>query len=390
MKRYYFIGIAVILVLALALVGYGAWLNFSDENQIARRMEERALQLTGAKAQKRALRPAMALDTVRLYSEKMTDAVALTDGRITRWAVGKNTPVRAGDLLLTMSNEQIPARIQQAASGVRRAEAVLAQAVNSYHRQERLLARRATSQEKYEEAEAQYLAASEALTEAQAQHEQLLIMQDWLNVHSPVDGDVLIVYQHEGAYVQAGMPVALVGDFSKLQFNTTLGDADTRYLSLGTKAVLRFQDATTLEKAYGTGYAAGNHGANPEVRATLVDIQPPPGQPADIRRAVWEIDNRSRIFEPMTYTGVTLETELPHTCLTVPRLALLDSKMDTVFVVDTDGIVHRRTVTAGASDAQSVEIVSGLSEGEVVAVGRLDGLAEGQRVDIVMQKGEEG
>ncbi len=92
----------------------------------------------------------------------------------------------------------------------------------------------------------------------------------------------------------------------------------------------------------------------------------------------------------MTYTSVTLETETPHTCLTVPRLALLDSKMDTVFVVDAEGIVHRRTVTAGVSDGQGVEIVSGLSEGEVVAVGRLDGLADGQRVDIVMQKGEEG
>ncbi len=389
MKRYYFIGITVILVLAVALVGYGAWLNFSDENQIARRMEERALQITGAKAQKRELRPSLALDTVRLYSDKITDAVALTDGRIVRWAVAKNSPVRAGDLLLTMNNEQIPVRIQQAASAVRRAEAVLAQAVNSFHRQERLLARQATSQEKYEEAEAQYLAASEALTEAQAQYEQYQIQQQWLNVYSPVDGDVLLVYQREGSYVQAGMPVALVGDFSRMQFDTTLSNSDTRYLSVGTRVVLRFQDATTLQKAYGTGYAAGNHGSNPEVRARLVNIDPPPSEPADVRRTVWEIDNRSQIFEPMTYTGVTLETEAAHLCLTVPKQALLDSKMDAVFVVDADGILHRRNVVAGAKDEKSVEIISGLSEGEVVAMGRLDGLSDGQRVDIVMQKGEE-
>ncbi len=389
MKRYYFIGITIILVLALALVGYGAWLNYSDENQIARRMEESALQITGAKAKKRELRPLLSFDTVRLYSEKMADAVALTDGRIIRWAVTKNSSVRAGDLLLSMNNEQIPARIQQAASGVRRAEAVLAQAVNSFHRQERLLERRATSQEKYEEAEAQYLAATEALTEAKAQYEQYQIQQQWLNVYSPVDGDVLIVYQHEGAYIQAGMPVALVGDFSRMQFNTTLSDSDTRYLSVGARAMLRFQDATTLQKAYGTGYAAGNHGANPEVPATLLSIQPPPGEPADVRRTVWEIDNGSRIFEPMTYTGVSLESNQPRNCLTVPRQALLDSKMDTVFVVDEKGIVHRREVKTGAKDAQGVEVISGLSEGEVVAVGRLDGLQDGQRVEIMMQKGEE-
>ena len=43
MKRYFFIGIAVILALALALVAYGTWLNVSDEKQIARRMDERVL-----------------------------------------------------------------------------------------------------------------------------------------------------------------------------------------------------------------------------------------------------------------------------------------------------------------------------------------------------------
>ena len=66
MKRYFFIGIAVILALALALVAYGTWLNVSDEKQIARRMDERVLMLTGAKAQKRSLRPVVEMDAVRL------------------------------------------------------------------------------------------------------------------------------------------------------------------------------------------------------------------------------------------------------------------------------------------------------------------------------------
>ena len=71
MKRYYFIGLATIFILAVALVAYGTWLNVSDENQIARRMDERALTLTGAKVQKRLLHPTIALDAARLYSENM-------------------------------------------------------------------------------------------------------------------------------------------------------------------------------------------------------------------------------------------------------------------------------------------------------------------------------
>ena len=50
MKRYFYLGIVIILSMAFAIVGYGAWLNYSDENQIAKRMDSRVVQLTGARA----------------------------------------------------------------------------------------------------------------------------------------------------------------------------------------------------------------------------------------------------------------------------------------------------------------------------------------------------
>ena len=216
MKRYFFIGIAVILALALALVAYGTWLNVSDEKQIARRMDERVLMLTGAKAQKRSLRPVVEMDAVRLYSENMADAVALVEGRIIEMYVAKNGAVHKGDVLMRLENEKIPLQIQQATAAVRRTEAALAQAANSYHRQERLMAKEATSKEKYEAAEAQYAAAQEALAEAEAQRAQYLVQEDRQNVISPVDGNVLLIYQREGSYVQGGTPLALVGNFDRL------------------------------------------------------------------------------------------------------------------------------------------------------------------------------
>ena len=106
MKRYFFIGLAAILVLAIALVGYGTWLNVSDENQIARRMDERALTLTGAKVKRRSLHPTIEMDAVRLYSENMADAVALIDGRIIEWYVKKNSAVQKGDTLLRLRPRQ--------------------------------------------------------------------------------------------------------------------------------------------------------------------------------------------------------------------------------------------------------------------------------------------
>lgn len=385
MKKYFFIGIGVILALALSLVAYGAWLNISDEDQIARRMDSRILRVNGARAAVREFTPVVKLDTVRFVSDSMTDAIALADGRIMRWYVGKNSAVHSGDILLSLVDEQLPLKLQQAESAVRRAEASLAQMNSAYQRQNRLMAKNATSQEKLEAAEAQYLAAEEALREAESQRDQYIVQKGWLEVASPVDGDVLIIYQQEGSFVRAGMPVALVGDFQRLKFSAVLADADARHMRAGEVCSLVFPDRLSMGKAYDTNFGVGNQGWNERIEAKVVEIAPAPEEPSDIRRVVCEVDNRTRILEPMTYTGVAMQPATPVKCLAVPFSAMVDSSHDKVFVVDEGGILHRRSVVTGASDGQSIEIVSGLAAGDIVVTSKLDGLEDGLKVETVLE-----
>lgn len=391
MKRYFFIGIAVILALAVALVAYGTWLNVSDEKQIARRMDERVLTLTGARAEKRRIKPTVAMDSVRLYSENMADAMALVDGRIVEMFVTKNSAVHKGDVLMRLENDQIPLQIQQSSANVRRVEAALAQATNSYHRQERLMAKEATSKEKYEEAEAQYKAAQEALAEAEAQQAQYLIQEGRQNVISPVDGNVLLLYQREGSYVKGGTPLALVGDFNRLLFSVTLDDKHTRYLSVGGTVLLNFP-AQSLKKAYDTEYAAGNQGKTGKIVAAIREITPPLSEPAGIRRVLYEIDNRARILEPLTYNGVSIRTDRDYECLVVPLAAMADASHEEVFAVQPDGTVNRREIVTGANDGKYIEILSGLAEGDVVVVESFEGLEDGVKVNVAVEerKGGEG
>lgn len=389
MKRYFFIGIAVILALAVALVAYGTWLNVSDEHQIARRMDERALQLTGVRAEKRRMKPSVTMDSVRLYSENMADALALVDGRIVEMFVTKNSAVHKGDVLMRLENDQIPLQIQQSSANVRRMEAVLAQATNSYHRQERLMAKEATSKEKYEEAEAQYMAAQEALAEAEAQRAQYQVQESRQDVISPVDGNVLLLYQREGAYVQGGTPLALVGDFNRLLFSVTLDDKHTRYLSVGGTVLLHFP-AQALKKAYDTEYAAGNQGHAEKIIATVKEITPPLSEPAGIRRVLYEIDNRARVLEPLTYNGVSIRMDRDYECLAVPLAAMADASHEEVFAVQPDGTVNRREIVTGANDGKYIEILSGLVEGDVVIVESFEGLDDGVKVNVSVEEWKGG
>lgn len=381
MKKIYGVAMVLIIFMALAIVAWGAWLNYSDENQIANRMDNRRVEVTAAKAARREFAPTISLDAVRFVSDNMTDAVALTDGRILNWQVEKNEKVSKGQSLVEMVNENIPLKIQQAESAISRAEAMMTQARNSYQRQGRLKARRATSQEKYEEAEAQYMAAQGALREAQAQRDQYLVQQGWLSVKAPLDGEVLLIYQQAGAQVQAGTPIALVGDFSQLTFSLNLSDRDARHLQLGQTIYLAFAERKLTGKAYDTDYGVGNKERGMEIKAVLREIVPDLSEPADIRRTVWAVDNRARLLEPMLYTGVTMRTGQSYEALTVPLAAMIDKAHDTVFVLDAEGIIHLRTVKAGADDKKYIEIYDGLVEGDTVIVGNLDGLEDGMKVD---------
>lgn len=386
MKKYFYIAIAIILMAACAIVVYGAWLNYSDESQIAKRMDNRTLHLTGAVAKEREIQAVMKLPAVRFTSNKMVDATALTDGRILQWQVQKNSAVRKGDVLLTMANEQIPLRLQQAISAVRKAEAALAQANSSYQRQGRLIQKNATSREKYEESQAQYLAAQEALREAEAQRDQCEVQVSWLTVKAPVDGEVLLIYKPEGTYVQGGTPLALVGDFDLLTFSLSLTDENARHLQVGRVSTLKFQDRWSVGKAYDTEYGKGNQGWRQEVNATLKDIVPPLSEPADMRRGVWEVDNRTRILEPMTYTDVTMQLGDGRRCLSIPLRAMFDRQHDRVLVVDEEGILHLRTVVTGTDDDKNIEILEGISPGEVVIVGDHRGLSEGMKVEVTLEE----
>lgn len=385
MKKYFYAGIVIILLVSVALVGYGAYLNYSDENQITKRMEDRTLHLTGAKAKIQNMKQTLNLNTVRLYSEEMTDATALIDGRITAWHVEKNARVQKGTVLATLVNDQIALQIQQATSGVRKAEAAMAQAANSYHRQERLMARNATSKEKFEEAQAQYLASQEGLNEAKAQREQYLVQSSRQEVVSPLDGEVLIIYSREGSYVKGGTPLALVGNFDKLLFALTLDSEESNNFRIGSTFSLTMP-ASSWAKAYDTEFAAGNKGLKEKITAVVKEISPPPGQTAGVRRIICEIDNSAKILEPLTYNGVTIESDSARPCLTVPLEAMVTSEKNSVFVVKPDNTIELRDVKTGTDDGTNIEVISGLKSDEVVIVGSFEGLKDGTKVDITLQE----
>lgn len=387
MKKYFYIGLAIVLLLAISIIFYGAYLNSRGENIIANRMDNRHIALKGQVATTRNIQPILNMDTIKLYSDKMADAVALIDGTITNAYVKRNSTVQAGDLMFSLVNEEIPLKISQADSDISKANVELKRAKNTYERYNQLMSMNATSAEKLDEVEAAYNAAIANVENLQMQKEQLLIQQSRQNILAPIDGEVLLLYRQPGSYVTMGTPIALVGDFSKLYFSQTINDADISRFSINDQIELIFQE-NDLQKSYDTDYAVGNLGNQQTFIAHIIDITPSLNEPAAMRKILFEIDNTVHILEPQSYRNVKLQVKQDFTCLTIPLTAMLSQEQNSVFVLNADNTIQRREVVTGVNDGKYIEIISGLSEGDIVITSDTNGLKDGTKVDITMDNEE--
>ncbi|MBR1860060.1 MAG: efflux RND transporter periplasmic adaptor subunit [Selenomonadaceae bacterium] len=416
MKRYFYFVLTLMFALIIGLISYGAYLNHRDEAQISERMAERTIPLQGAKAKIRNIYSKVFLDTMNLYSEEKTDAVALIDGRITSVDVQKNDNVKIGQTLFVITNESYPIKIRQAdidilkaeseilkaENEVMKAETLLSTANNDLNRYTRLRDRDAVSVEKYEQIETAYREAQVNLKNLRvqkeqmiaqkeslmAQKEQLLIESSYSQVVAPIDGEILIIYRQIGSYVTAGTSLALIGNFHNLYFEMSAEDKLVRMLSSSKEVNLNFKQRE-LQKIYGTEYEPGNKGHQQVFNAEIVDILPSLDQPAAIRKILWRVDNSSGLLEPQTYSDVTCESIMPHKCLTVPLNAMKDQSHSSVFVFMSDGTIKEKYITAGADDGKYIEILDGLQEGDIVVTSSVGGLTDGMKVTLTLEEGED-
>ena len=386
MKKYFLIGLGIVLALSLSLILYGAYLNERGEFQIAKRMSERSLELQGAKAEKRFIRPFFKLNAINFFSKDMTDALALSDGRIVECVAPKGSFVRKGDTLFLLVNEELPLQIKQAEANILSARAEKHSRENQYKRYLMLKDKGAISAQQFDEAEAAYRAAVAGLEVAEAKLGNLRIQEERQKVAAPLDGQVLMLYRQPGAYVTGGTALALVGDFRTLYFSTPVDDKLARHLIPGLEVELVFSNKD-FKKVYDTNYAAGNLGSSQKFTASIADITPPLSEPAAMRNVVWQADNRSGLLEPQTYGGVSLQSRTGHDGLAVPLAAMADNSNNRVYVAKGDDTIEERKVKTGTNDGSYIEILEGLTEGEIVVTSGTEGLRSGMRATVKVQGG---
>lgn len=384
MKKIFYIALGVIISLTLLLVGYGITLNYTDEENIAVRLANNVVRLEGASAERRLLRCGFTKGDVRMEAENMTDAISRLEGTVEEIYVRQNERVRRGQPICRIANEDVEMKLAETDVRIAQAETIAARYANSLARYQRLIGTGAVSLEQYEDVETQHKSAVAELKALRLEKQQYELMQGRLTVRAPLEGEVLLLYKKQGAFLQAGTSVALIGNFYKLSFTESISDDEfQRLLPLGRKWELTFAQKD-MEKIYNGSYSGSNRGYEQTFTAQIINVEPPLAQAAALRRVQWEVDNSSGLLEPKRYQQVRFQEAAERDVLAVPAVAV-DSNQGSLFVWRKDGVLEERKVVVGASDGSYTELLSGVEPGEIVIVSGRQGLKSGLKATVTIR-----
>ncbi len=293
-----------------------------------------------------------------LEAENEVDIVARTAGPIVELNVEEGDPVRAGQVLARIDAAEIQAQLGIARVNLAEAELAWNRAQDSYR--EELI-----SQEAYDLAKSTFDSAAAQIVGTE-------ILLDYTVIRAPFDGLIIERAVRNAEYIPDNARLFRISDFDPLLCPIRLPEKDLPRLELGQPAYL------TVEAYAGIRFPAHVLRISPVVDAATGTV-----------KVTLEVQARGRL-RPGMFASVFVETDVHENAIVAPRQALvLESTSDTVYVVVDDGqggkVAERRELELGYEESDSVEVISGLAEGEDIVIVGQDGLS-GQTPVIVLER----
>jgi HlyD family secretion protein len=190
------------------------------------------------------------------------------------------------------------------------------------------------------------------------------------NVRAPFAGTIYSLPVTRYGYVEPGAEILQLADLTKLQIRAYFDEPEIGDLKMNDPASIVWDARPDLRF----------HGRITRLPSTIIDYGT-----RHVGEVLVSVDDSDGVLLPNTNVVVTVVTQQVRNALTVPREALhIEGGRDYVYVVVRDRL-RRTAVTVGAVNLTVVQILSGLKDHTVVALGTTNGapVSEGVPIRIV-------
>ena len=306
--------------------------------------------------------------TMQAFSD--ASVYARTNGYLKRWFTDIGARVHQGQLLAEVDTPELDQQLMQARADLATAEANARLAQTTAERYRDLITSDSVSRQDLDNANGN-LEAKEAATEsARANVKRLEQLQAFRRIEAPFDGVITARNVDVGALIDSGnnaKELFHIAAMNKLRVFINVPEVYSRAATPGLKADLTLKEFPG-KRFTGTLVRTSN-AIDVSSRTLLTEI---------------DIDNSSGQLLAGSYAEVHLKLPTPATTMKLPVDAVIfNADGLRVAVVDAHDRITMRPVTTGRDFGDSIEIVSGLTGNERVAVNPPDSLTDGQTVRVV-------
>lgn len=288
-------------------------------------------------------------------------------GRVTFRPVQVSDLVKKGEIIAELDPVSLQLAVQKARASLRDAEARRTNAVTTEKRSRGLADRNLGSEADLELAEQGLKSAQASVVRARADFIKAREQLSYAEIRAEFDGVVTATDVEVGQTVTTGQPVVTLARLGRRDVAMDVSEAQLGSLRLGT----RFDVALQLDNSIHT-------------LGTLREIGPEADSNTRMHRLKIAVDEAPETFRLGSVVTATAIDTQPRPTMRLPISAIFRSgQSDCVWVVDPKTrTLSQRAVQLDSADDRFVQVVSGLHEGEAVAVAGIDELKAGQTVKL--------
>jgi RND family efflux transporter MFP subunit len=360
------LGIALALVVAAALAGFGILRRTAADTVLAERTQALAAPTVIAEAPK----PGAPVDSFVLPGNvsAYTDSpiYARTSGYLTRWYFDIGAKVKKGALLAEIATPEVDQQLAQAQGDLATAQANANNARIQAERYSGLVKSNAVSRQDTDTFVNQAAATQAAVRAAQANVQRLRDLQSFEKVNAPFDGVVTARTVDTGQLIDTGAGKELfhLQAIQTLRVYANLPQVYSQNVKRGAKIGLTFAEHPGT--IYQGTLVRTADAIDPASRTLLVEI---------------DVDNRAGELLPGSLAQVHFKTPPAGPTFIVPAAALIFRQEGLrVGTVVNGNLAHLVPVVIGEDDGASVQIITGLNAGDQVIQDPPDSLIEGEKV----------
>jgi len=274
--------------------------------------------------------------------------------------------VKENDVLAQLDDTEIIISYNQAKIQLDQAKLNLEEAENNYIRSQELVKRSLVSEQDFQATEAQFKQSQLEYQNRMENFNNLKLQLDWTKIRALSEGYITERLIEAGDRVNSNTQVYTIEDFNPLLIRVFVPTSDAINLALGMSAEV------TTDVLKGLGFEGKVKLINPRI-----DVET-----GTVKVTVEVFDNSLRL-QPGMFVKVQIAIGMKENALVIPRKAILYKQNKSYVFVLNRRQVSQREVLLGLLEEDHVEVTEGLNEGEVIVIVGVEGLKDGQKVDVV-------